>query len=190
MNGHPNIERAFGLFAEVGAQAVLQELKIRILASKTPETKNEAFAFTVAVTEEAVLNHYLALKMITQEEKTLIEKARGIRNKILHCEFDEAINRIRDLKPGAASGASVGIIKIEGLKGEELLAAIFDQAKAKSEGRSDYKTIESVEKTEAGIFGWFLQAIQTGALAEARQIFQDATGIIERVISESSKSSK
>jgi hypothetical protein len=188
---HPSIEQAFQLFAEVGKAAVLQELKVRLLASKTNEIKDSAHEYKVVKTEEAVVSHFLAKSMICDEEKDLIEKARQIRNKILHCEFDEAIKRIEELIGAALPGPSVLAVKFENdSDGAAILRKLASSQAAKAEGPKNYvTTVDQLIPEEAGMFGLFLNAVQKGAFNAALEIFKKSNGIIERLITETAKPS-
>lgn len=174
------IQAAFDCFAEVGQLAVLQELKIRLLADKTKAIQESAYAFTVAETEDAVVKYFYDKDMISMAESQLIKTTRKIRNKILHCEFDSAIKHIEKLV-GPLPGPSVTMVKLpENSSGEGILNAIF-------EGISKPRKVSEVSLKEAGLFGWLLDVTQRGGFKAAIEQFQRAISVINRLINETAK---
>lgn len=100
-------ELSFEIFGEVARLAVLQELKIRLLADKTESIKDAAFEFHAFETEKKVIGLFSQLGHLEPEEAPLLSKTRAIRNKILQCEFSVAVKKIEDFIGSALPGPNV-----------------------------------------------------------------------------------
>ena len=175
------VQRAFDSFAEVGRLAVLQELKVRLLANKTKEIQDSAYAFKVADTEDAVLKYFTDKKMISEDESKLIVGTRRIRNKILHCEFDAAVKLIEDVSGKPLSGPSVRVIKLaENASGEDILKSIMGEAVEPIE-------VKNTTLKEGGLFGWLLDLVQRGGFNEAITQFKRSLEVIDRLTTETAK---
>lgn len=168
---------AIEAFADIGKLAIVQELKIRLLANLRPETSASAFAFKLSDAELSVVEFFKEKQRISDAEIELLAVARRIRNKILHCEFDDALAKIVGATGRKPPGPPVRVISgLENATGEELIQQILDFGAAKDVGET---TME-----EGALLGWLLHMIQTGAFEDARGIFLATNNIIERLIGE------
>jgi hypothetical protein len=132
------------------------------------------------VTEDAVIRYFSDKGLLSPDECKLIESTRKIRNKILHCEFDSAIELIEVLA-GPLPGPSVTMIKLpDNTSGEEILNAVFA-------GVAAPQKVSDATLKEAGLFGWLLDVTQRGGFKVAVEQFRKALLIIDRVIAETAR---
>src|SRR5437868_4034961 len=81
-------EKAAGLAAKV-------ELRMRLLASRTPELAKYAHDKDLESLEERI--HQFFDSHFSPEEKDYLRKTRGLRNKILHSDFKSAASVTRQI---------------------------------------------------------------------------------------------
>lgn len=180
-DSYPPVQIAFDLFAEVGRLAVMQELKVRLLANKTREIQDSAYAFKVSDTEDAILKYFSDKKMLTEDESKTIVATRKIRNKVLHCEFDAAVKLIEAASGKPLPGPGVKVIKIaENATGEDILKSIFGDA-------IERKDVKDTTLKEGGLFGWLLDLAQRGGFSAAIEQFKKSLEVIDRLTSETAK---
>ena len=180
---YPLVEAAFNEFGEVGRLAVLVELKIRLLTNKITHLQDYAFSHSLSGTEAALLPYLLENKLISEEEKSHLELSRKIRNKIFHCEFEEAVKFIEELRGEKMQSGSVIGAKIDELEGDNILEKIIGLAGAIQSGKAAKGAFKIESKTTkfAGIFGWLIEAQTKELLVESQKIASQALSIIERV---------
>lgn len=165
---------AVGQFSEVGRLAVMQELNTRLLANKTKEIEEAAFEYNLHKVEEAVIAHFKVKQLLSDDEEKLLKASRKIRNKILHCEFDTAMDLVCEFT-GKTPKVPVEMVKFEpGTPGAELLELIQDESKRKD--------VDTLSLKEGGLFGWLLQLVMAGILKDAREIFLSSNAVIDRLL--------
>ena len=120
---HDNPLMGFAAFRETAGWAAEYELRIRLLADKTPELETHSTARSMATVEDAVLKYFDAV--LDAEAKNRFKTVRDLRNKLLHCEFVSAVRYLTDL--GVPKAKPVGKVVRNlpaNLTVEALLAAI------------------------------------------------------------------
>lgn len=172
MKPQPFVQDAMDGFAEVGRLAVLQELKIRLLADKTEAIKETSQARSASAPTNAVIDHFAKQNMLTPDEGKLIESTREIRNKIFHCDFLDAMILIERLIGEPLKPSGIRVLQFKSG------VALTDEAP---------KCIRNIPKDEAGIFGPLIQMHSSNGFKLAAKKFEDAIRIIDRVINEAGR---
>lgn len=175
------VQQSIEMFGEVSRLAAIQELKIRLLASKTKAIEDSAYEFSVAATNKKIIEHFSVLKAITDEQSDWLAKSQKIRNKILHCEFNTAIKLIEELTGTQAPGKSIQVIKIDpNSGGEELLKNLFSAHTAMAEGKAGpHQDASAMNDKDLKVLGGLLNCVQTGAMEMALDIFQKSNDLID-----------
>jgi len=158
---NPLLQKVFDYYAGCGSLCSLYELEIRLIAGRTPELESLAYE-RLSKIEQPFLNHFSSF--LTDEEKTLLSKAKKIRDKLLHADFKGLIEKVKEVSPDKVKGPPVGMAKLT---------------------TSQTKMVTDATKREAGIFGWLLQSAQDGSLLEAGEILNRAYQIICRLAEDS-----
>jgi hypothetical protein len=141
--------------------AAILELRVRLLADKHLETRPQALARNLEDTEEAVIAHFAG--SLSAEDKALVRAARRVRNKLLHCEFWTAEERLLSLNMSVARS--------------DIIAFSFDTGEERS---LDQLT---ADPSDARVFPWVLNGMAPGGLFEtAEQTFTEAINIIIRLL--------
>jgi len=139
------------------------ELKIRLLADKTPSLQPSSLSAERTPLCKNVVTEYTAT--LSDEDTRLLTVLPGIRNKLLHIEFSRAQGRI---KPFADTLNDAGVVKVDLQTGEMLRVA-------------------TSSTQQGGLFGWLLEAGSSGALTAAADLFFDGIVLAERLIGECDK---
>lgn len=170
------IRAAFQSFGHLGAQAALLEIKLRFLANKEEALEKSSFEYKASKTEQAVVEHFISAQLMTTEEAQLLKAAREIRNKFLHGSFDEAVALVEKFHGSKMPGPSVQMFRPKGDQ-SDFASSIQDMLN----GKSVTTPVASLSLKEAGHFGWFLQACQSGAFDAGSTIISKAIAVIDRI---------
>jgi hypothetical protein len=175
---------AMDLFGEVAKLAAMQELKIRLLANKTKAIEDSAYEHKVAETSNRIVEHFTSTGHLTESDVKLLIKSQGIRNKILHCEFNEAVKRIESLLGTPAPGKSVQVLKFDPkIGGLDLLSKLFATQKAIAEGtQGEHQDASKMSDRDLGIFGGLINAAHRRALHMAIEIFTQSNALLDRLM--------
>src|SRR5437879_236229 len=92
---NPFTEITFRSFRAAGGLAADYELRVRLLADKTPALAQWATAKNLQDVETPLIAHFSA--SLTDEEKKLLAIVRVLRNKLLHGEFTTARSKLEEL---------------------------------------------------------------------------------------------
>ena len=113
---------------------------------------------------------------MSDEDKETLRLCRQLRNKVIHSDFRAARDKLNELGIASSSG---GVLKIDlPLVTAAEVAAKMEAAKAGVEGVRVADTLS----TDAGsVFGWFLEAAQSGDFAKASAAFKSAAEIVDRL---------
>jgi len=181
---YPPVQIALDNFGEVARLAAIQELKIRFLANKTNAIADSAYEFSVFETNKKIIEHFSNLGKLDSEKADLLLKSQTIRNKILHCKFNEAVERIEALTGSTAPGPSIQMIKFDpNIGGEELLDTLFKAHAAIVKGEpGPYKDASTLSDQELGIFGGLMNCTQTGAMHMAIDIFKKSNAVLDELM--------
>jgi len=139
------------------------ELKVRLLADKTPSLQTSSLSAELTLLCKAIAVEYSTA--LTDEEHRLLEVLPGIRNKLLHIEFSRAQGRI---KPFMDTLHDAGVMKVNLQTGETVRVA-------------------TSSTTQGRLFGWLLEAGSSGALKAAADMFFGGILLAERLAIECDK---
>jgi hypothetical protein len=154
----------------------LIELKLRLLADKVPSLVHLAHANKLENIETGVAIHFATV--LSKDEKTTLTFCRNLRNKILHCNFSGARERLGDFGAGVQP-ADVRKIDLAEVDANKLRAKV-EHAIAENQGEL---VSETTPKQSSIIFGWLIEANAAGDFINAVQVFQKISGIVDRLAS-------
>jgi len=162
-------------YREAAAEGAIYELRMRLLADKVPELRSAAYGKRLKGVEERILTHFA--NALSEDEKNALRLSLELRNKILHCDFSAARDRLERLGERTQRG-NVKKADIRGLSGAQMAEKIASVI-GESPG-----TFEYVADSEAGagrVFGWLLEAGQSGDFTRAVCAFTRAAAIVGRL---------
>lgn len=148
----------FGQYRNAAGLGAMVELKLRLLASRTPELKKIAHDKSLENVETKVLEHFAG--RFTAEEAGFLAQARSLRNKVLHSDFKSATTKAQEIAGHEPSGPGVIMLNL---------------------GNGEITPVSDTTKAEGGVFGWMLECLQTGVLIRAAEVFTKACEIYDRV---------
>ncbi|OIQ97768.1 hypothetical protein GALL_202380 [mine drainage metagenome] len=164
-------------FRVAAGEGAVVELKLRLLADKLPSLQRLAHAPQLEEIENEVAIQFA--NALGEEEKATLSLCRQLRNKILHCNFSVARERLGDL---GVEPQSAGVRKIDlaEVNPNEMRAKI-ERAVAESQC-----TLVSAAPTKqpGSVFGWLLEAGAAGDFLKAASAFRSASAIVDRLASE------
>lgn len=161
-------------FKIAAAEGAAVELKMRLLAGKVPALQKHAHSIVLEDIEVGLIEHF-GMALSDRDRETL-RLCRQLRNKVLHSDFRAARDKLSELGLPVSPG---GVVKIDlpVVSGTEVAQKI-EAAKAGVEG----VRVADTASTDAGsVFGWFLEAGQSGDFARASAAFKGAAEIIDRL---------
>lgn len=183
-NHYSPVQISIDNFGEVAKLAAIQELKIRLLANKTKAIEESAYEYHVSETSKKIIEHFKSINSLTVAEADLLTKSQTIRNKILHCEFNEAVKRIEALVGSSAPGPSVQMIKFDpNIGGSALQDILLAAQNAIATGQpGPHRDASTLSDNELGIFGGLINCAQRGALEMAYNIFKKSNDVLDRLM--------
>jgi hypothetical protein len=104
-------------FKAAAAAGAVSELYMRLLADKVPELQRSAYGKELKDVEALIIVRFAAA--LSDDEKALLRLCRQLRNKILHCDFHSARQKLQELGANPQSG-NVRTTDIGGLSGKEM----------------------------------------------------------------------
>jgi hypothetical protein len=114
---------------------------------------------------------------LSDEEKTLLEQCRQLRNKLLHCDFHALRKKLAEQGAGSQRG-DVKRVDIAGLSGTRMAAKIREVATG-APGSFEY--VGETPAKAGTVFGWLFDAGISGNFKEAASSFARAAGVIDRL---------
>lgn len=161
-------------FKNAAAEGAAVELKMRLLAGKIPALQKDAHCIVLADIEAGLIEHFGAA--LSHEDRETLRLCRQLRNKVLHSDFRAARDKLSELGIASSPG---GVVKIDlPVVTVAEVAKKIEGAKAGTEGIRVADTLS----TDAGsVFGWFLEAGQSGDFAKASSAFKSAAEIVDRL---------
>jgi hypothetical protein len=161
-------------FKAAAAEGAAVELKMRLLAGKIPALQKHAHKIVLADIEAGLIEHFGAA--LSDEDKGTLRLCRQLRNKVLHSDFRPARDKLSELGIASSPG---GVVKIDlPIVTVTEVAKKIEAVKAGTEGIRVADTLS----TDAGsVFGWFLEAGQSGDFAKAGGAFKSAAEIVDRL---------
>jgi hypothetical protein len=162
-------------YQAAAAEGALIELKLRLLVDKVPTLRSFAHSKQLENVESQVVQHFTSL--LTEEDKKGLELCRQLRNKILHCDFRAARNKLIELgaEPHSGGVKKVSILRLSG-------AQVAQKVADASAGMAG--TFESVAETPTdpgNVFGWLLEMGAAGDFRSAVEAFKKAAETVDRL---------
>ena len=150
-------DKFIAAFASASSAGCVLELKYRLLADMRPTLRPVARAQKLGDVESAIVNEYRP--HLSEREVKLLNDVRVLRNKVLHCDFDVAHEKLRDM-------------------GVHLLDGLVTQVNV-STGDATPVTADVEWKP---VFGWLLQSAMSGMFKQAELRFYDVIAVIDRLL--------
>lgn len=147
-------------YSLIAGAAAEFELRTRLLANKISHLKASAKSASLADLEKKIVLHYSTL--LTDHEKTFLQKTRIIRNKLIHSDFKSLMKHIESLHQTELDRNRISGLVIDKETGQ---ARVLDK-----------------EKDELGIFFLLLQYASSGGFQKAYDTFKDAIDIISKCL--------
>lgn len=158
------------------AEGALLELKLRLLADKTPPLQQSAGQRLQDI-EAHVAKEFGA--SLTEADKSTLEVSRQLRNKILHCDFSVAREKLKMLGVASQDGG-VRKINVTNLSGTQV-AAKLTAARANVPGT--FEAVATLDtKNHGNVYGWLLEMGNSGDFVHSAQVFKTAAAIVDRLI--------
>jgi hypothetical protein len=148
VKGSPIGQALEAQFKVAAGEAAWLELHMRLLVGAHPETKSLEPARLEEV-EDGIVN--MAEKLGFDLKKDEIAELRKIRNKLFHGQFD-ALSKL-----------------VSGQTGEQPRGAVY-QVDWRNPSKKPV-AVSSLTQKEAGIYGWMLNSLSQGDLANAKPLF-------------------
>ncbi|MDE2149255.1 MAG: hypothetical protein KGJ55_05350 [Gammaproteobacteria bacterium] len=164
-------------YKTAAAEVALVELKLRLLADKVSELQKYAHQQNFEDVEAAIAQHFGTSLAETDKDKLTI--CRKLRNKILHCNFSVAREKLGGLGVATQSGG-VRKLKLAGLS-EEQIAEQLKAASANVPGTFDL-VADTKTKDPGSIFGWLLEMGSAGDFQRAADAFKVAAAIVDQLL--------
>ena len=138
-------------FKATSGEAALFELRMRLCAGTIQSLQDREIDTSLAMVRDAILEHFKSA--LNDENVDLLKKATVLRNKMLHCEFSTARQKLNEIQPKARQGAIVQL-DIAGLDA----TVVATKVRAITEGHCVGQQLISNTKTITlkDIFGWFI----------------------------------
>lgn len=159
-------------------EGAIVELKLRLLADKIPALQQFAHQQRLQDVETAIAQHFGTV--LSAEDMSTLKVCRQLRNKLLHCDFNVAREKLEKLGARPRSGG-VRKVDVSGLSGRQMrekLVAAFANSPGTSEIVADIET-----QKPGSIFGWLLEMGNGGDFQLAENAFIAAAAIVDRLIS-------
>jgi hypothetical protein len=148
-------------FKTASAEAALFELRVRLCAGTIAPARDMRIDTSLSVVRDALLEHFKPI--LGERDVELLQNACSLRNKMLHCEFSAARQRLDEQQPKTRHG---GVMKLD--------VANPDIAQ---QSLADTKT-----KTLGDVFGWLLEFQSADEFKEATTVFQAASAVLDKCV--------
>ena len=161
-------------FKAAAAEGAAVELKMRLLAGKIPALQKHAHKIVLEDIEAGLIEHFGAA--LSDEDKGTLRLCRQLRNKVFHSDFRKVRDKLSELGIASSPG---GVVKIDlPIVTVTEVAKKIEAVKAGTEGIR----VADTSSTDAGsVFGWFLEAGQSGDFVKAGTAFKSAAEIVDRL---------
>ena len=161
-------------FKNAAAEGAALELKMRLLAGKIPELRKHTHGIVLKNIEGGLIKHFGPA--LSNADKKTLRLCRQLRNKVLHSDFRATRERLSEL--GIASSPS-GVVKTD--QPVMTIAEYAKKIKAAMAGTEGVVVAETLSTDADSVFGWFLEAGQSGDFAKASAAFKSAAEIVDRL---------
>ena len=169
---HPRII-AEARFKLASAEAALFELRMRMLAGTIPGIQDKKIDVNLATVQQRVCQHYH--QKISAEEIELLRLACMLRNKLLHCEFSTARDKLDEINP-QPQPRDGGVARLD--FGNDL-GKTLDMIAGHDVGQ--YAVAGTTTRTLRDVFGWLNECQSSGEFDEAASVFARANSLLEQL---------
>lgn len=163
-------------YKAAAAEGAIVELKLRLLADKIPELQKYAHAQRLEDIETEVAQHFGCL--VSEQDKNTLSLCRQLRNKVLHCDFRAARDKLEELGNETQHGG-VKAVAVSGLSLASMVEKIRG-AVAGVEGMFQY-VADTSSTDPSSVFGWLLELGAAGDFRAAVDAFRNASAIVDRL---------
>ncbi len=161
-------------FKVAAGEGALCELYLRLLAARTPGLEATAVDARLEDVELGIGRSYA--EHLDADDVDALKLCRQLRNKLLHCEFHVARQRLHALGAPQQTG---GVVRVE--LGEARGIAVLEMLHEATEGRGGAVVSDSRNTTEGTVMGWFLELGASGDLTSAASVFRRVSAIVMRL---------
>jgi hypothetical protein len=152
------------------------ELSMRMLADKVPELRAFTHSKKFEDIEDEIIKHFGDL--LSDEDKKILSASRILRNKILHCDFEAARNKLDELRLSPKGGVVRKGTISPSMSPEEIQQTI----RAIAEGHGGELVSNTPGRGPANLFGWMMELAAGNGFVLAHNAFNNAGAIIERLL--------
>jgi hypothetical protein len=171
---HP-VENARSQFKAAAGEAAGVELSMRMLADKVPELRTFAHKKFEDI-EDEIIKHFGDL--LSDDDKKTLSASRVLRNKILHCDFEAARNKLDEL----GLSPERGVVRRGTISTSMSAEEIQQTVRALAEGRSGELVSDTPGRAPANLFGWMMELAAGNGFVLSLNAFNNAGTIIERLL--------
>jgi hypothetical protein len=164
-------------FKQASGEGAVYELRMRLLADKIPALQKTAYDDRLENVETLIIGHFG--NDLSDVEKAALKLSRQLRNKILHCDFKAARDKLQELSIAPQNG---GVRKIDavGLSGNEMIQKILD---ATNNVPGTSINVADTKPEAGNIFSWLIESGLSGDFPQAITAFAATIKIIDRLAS-------
>jgi len=166
-------------FKAAAGEAAGVELSMRMLADKVPELRAFAHSRNFEDIEDEIIKHFGDL--LTEEDKMTLSASRVLRNKILHCDFEAARNKLDEL----GLSPKRGVVRKAPISPSMSVEEIQQTIRAIAEGHGGELVSNTPGRGPANLFGWMMELAAGDGFVLALDAFRKAGTIIERLLNAS-----
>jgi hypothetical protein len=159
-------------FKSASGEAALFELRMRMLAGGIPGTQDKAIDVKLSVVRDGILAHYA--EKIRADETQLLRHACTLRNKLLHCEFSSARQKLETLDPKPRDG---GIVRLDFGSDHQ---KIFEAIAGRDVGQRP--VAQTKTRTLRDVYGWLNECQGANEFDEASAVFEQANSLLENLL--------
>ena len=165
-------------FKAAAGEAAGVELSMRMLADKVPELR--AFAHSkFEDIEVEIIKHFGAL--LSDDDAKTLSNSRALRNKILHCDFKAARNKLDEL----GLSPQRGVVRRGTISPSTSAEEIQQRLRSIAEGQGGELVSNTSGRGRGNMFGWMMELAAGNGFVLARDAFMRAGTIIERLLNAS-----
>jgi hypothetical protein len=157
------------------AEGAVYELKMRLLADKIPELQQAAYDRNLADVEKLIIKYFDG--SLNTDEKSTLELSRELRNKVLHCDFRAARDKLTSLGVETRRG-NVKRAEISAPSSAEMAEKI---GAVITNTPSTFEYVADTKAQPGAVFGWLLELGVSGDFKRAAECFARAAAIVERL---------
>jgi hypothetical protein len=163
-------------YKAAAGEAAAVELSMRMLADKVPELRPFAHSKKFEDIEDEIIKHFGDL--LIEEDKKTLSASRVLRNKILHCDFEAARNKLDELGLSPKRGVVRRGTISQSMSVEELKQSITAVAK----GDGGELVANTPGRGHGNLFGWMLELAAGNGFVLSCDAFRRAAAIIDRLL--------